>query len=204
MAWYVALGPWVHHSLLKYDPRLTLTYFKARSNLVFYAFIFKKLLESHLMEETYSKWPEWQKVYVYVKILTPRGCLPMPQGYIHVYKHEKLCIRSGFKDIFLKLAINGQSDKAFLLTSRFCPQGVFWLCPGAIYMYKIIKMCIKSGFEEIILKHATNRQREKAFLLLLKFCPHWIVCPCLELYTYSETWKNSRGYIHVENLKMRV
>ena len=37
------------------DPRLTLTYFTARSNLVFYAFIWGKLLESHLMEETYSK-----------------------------------------------------------------------------------------------------------------------------------------------------
>ena len=37
------------------DPRLTLTYFMARSNLVFYAFIWGKLLESHLMEETYSK-----------------------------------------------------------------------------------------------------------------------------------------------------
>ena len=37
------------------DPRLTLTYFIARSNLVSYAFIWGKLLESHLMEETYSK-----------------------------------------------------------------------------------------------------------------------------------------------------
>ena len=44
----------------------------------------EKLLESHLMEETYNKWPEWQKVYVYIKILTPRGCLTLPRGYIHV------------------------------------------------------------------------------------------------------------------------
>ena len=44
----------------------------------------EKLLESHLMEETYSKWPEWQKVYVKIKILTPGGCLPLPRGYIHV------------------------------------------------------------------------------------------------------------------------
>ena len=36
-----------------------------------------KLLESHLMEETHSKWPEWQKVYVYIEILTPRGCLAL-------------------------------------------------------------------------------------------------------------------------------
>ena len=37
------------------DPRLTLTYFTARSNVVPYAFIWGKRLESHLMEETYSK-----------------------------------------------------------------------------------------------------------------------------------------------------
>ena len=119
------------------DPRLTLTYFTARSNFVSYAFIWGKLLESHLMEETYSKWPEWQKVYVYIKfwpqgvvcpcpglytciktwkimykirlqryffetcnkwakwqgfsvdiwILSTKGCLPLPRGYIHVEKH---------------------------------------------------------------------------------------------------------------------
>ena len=34
---------------------LTLTYYVARSNLVPYAFIWENLLESHLMEETYSK-----------------------------------------------------------------------------------------------------------------------------------------------------
>ena len=37
------------------DPRLTMTYFTTRSNLVSHAFIWGKLLESHLMEETYSK-----------------------------------------------------------------------------------------------------------------------------------------------------
>ena len=44
----------------------------------------EKLLESHLIEDTYSKWPKWQKVYVKIKILAPEGCLPLPQGYIHV------------------------------------------------------------------------------------------------------------------------
>ena len=40
------------------DHGLTLTYFMARSNLVPYAFIWENLLESHLLEETYSKYPE--------------------------------------------------------------------------------------------------------------------------------------------------
>ena len=54
--WHWGLGPIIVCS--NDDPRLTLTYFTARSNLVSYAFIWGKLLESHLMEETYSKWPE--------------------------------------------------------------------------------------------------------------------------------------------------
>ena len=92
-----------------------------------------------------------------------------------------MCIKSEFQEICFKLAINGQSDKGFLLTSNGCPQGVFCPCPGAIYMYKI-KMCKKTDFEEIILKLATYGQREKAFLLSSKFCPQWIVCPCPGLY----------------------
>ena len=57
-----------------------------------------------------------------------------------------MCIKSEFKEICLKLATNGQSDKGFLLTSKFCPQGVFCPCPGAIYMYKIIKNVYKIRF----------------------------------------------------------
>ena len=33
-----------------------------------------------------------------------------------------MCIKSDFKDFFLKLATNGQSHKAFLLTSEFWHQ----------------------------------------------------------------------------------
>ena len=77
-----------------------------------------------------------------------------------------MCIKSEFKEVCLKFAINGQSDKGFLLTSKVCPQGVLCPWPGAIYMYKIIKMCIKSDFEKINLKLALYGQTEKAFLLL--------------------------------------
>ena len=37
------------------NPGLTLTYFTARSNWVAYTFEWGKLLQSHLMGETYSK-----------------------------------------------------------------------------------------------------------------------------------------------------
>ena len=58
------------------------------------------MLESHLMEDTYNKWPEWQKVYVDIKILMPRGCQPLPRGYVHVLKHKKNMYKIRLKEIF--------------------------------------------------------------------------------------------------------
>ena len=92
----------------------------------------------------------------------PKGLSAPAPGLYTCIKHEKLCIKSDFKDIFLKLATNGQSDKAFLLTSGFGHK-------GAIYMWKNIKkMCIKAEFEEICLKLATNGRSDKGFLLTSK------------------------------------
>ena len=96
-------------------------------------------------------------------------------------------IKSEFKEISLKLATNGQSDKGFLLMSKFVPKGFSALAPGLYTCITSLKMCIKSDFEEIILKLATYGQREKAFLLLSKFCPQWIVRLCPGLYTCCET-----------------
>ena len=74
-------------------------------------------------------------------------------------------IKSEFKEICLKLATNGRTDKGFLLTSKVYPQGFSALAPGLYTCIKSLKMCIKSVFEEIILKLVTYGQREKAFLL---------------------------------------
>ena len=54
----------------------------------------------------------------------------MPRGYIHVLNHETNCIKSDFKEIFLKLATNIQSDKMFLLRSKFHPKGLSAPAPG--------------------------------------------------------------------------
>ena len=134
-AWYVALGTWAQQSLFEW----WCPFFMARSNLLPYAFAYmrkytflqEKMLEIHLMEETYNKWPEWQKVYVDIILFTSRCCLPLSRGYIHAQKHEKIW-KPDFKEILYKLATNGQSDKAFLLPSKLCPQGVVCPCPGAI------------------------------------------------------------------------
>ena len=74
------------------------------------------------------------------KMFVPSGLSAPAWGYIHVKKnkHIKNGKKSDIKEIFLKLPTNGQSDKEFLLTSKFCPQGVVYPCPGALYMHKII------------------------------------------------------------------
>ena len=114
--------------------------------------------------ETCNKWAKWHGLSVDIRILSTKGCLPLPWGYIHVEKHKKMCIKSEFKEICLKLATNGRGDKGFLLTSKVCPQGFSALAPELYTCIKSLKMCIKSDFEEIILKLATYGQREKAFL----------------------------------------
>ena len=81
-------------------------------------------------------------------LLTSKLCplwveCPLPRGYIHVLNHEKNCIKSDFKKTSLKLATNGLSDKAFLLTSKFCPQGAVCRCPGYIHVLSHEKSCIK-------------------------------------------------------------
>ena len=86
--------------------------------------------------ETCNKWAKWQVFPVDIRILSTKGCLPLPRGYIHV---EKIRIQRDF----FKLTTNGRSGKSFLLTSKFWPQAFVCPCPGAICMYKIIKNVYK-------------------------------------------------------------
>ena len=122
---------------------------------------------------------------VVIKFLSPMVCLPLP-GAIYMWKKNTIIQKLekiDFNAIFFKLATNGQSDKEFLLTSKFCPQRVVCPCPGAIYMYKTFKMCLKSYFKEIVLKLATNGQSDKGFLLTSTFVPKGLATPALGLYT---------------------
>ena len=49
---------------------------------------------------------------------------------MHVLNHENNCIKSDFKEISLKLATNGKSDKAFLLPPKFSPLDLSAPAPG--------------------------------------------------------------------------
>ena len=134
---------------------------------------------------------KWQDISVDIKTLSPGGCLPLPCGYIHMYRiMEKNCIKSDFRDFF-KLATNDRSDKMFLLTPKFRPQGVVSSCPGTIYMYKIMKNMYKIRLQRVFFKLVANDGSDKRFLLTSKFCPLGLSAPDLRLYTFIKSWKDA-------------
>ena len=80
------------------------------------------------------------KVFLLTSKFWSLGAVRPYLGAIYMYSiMKKKCIKSDFKDIYLKLASNEWSDKTFLLTSKCCPLGTVCPCLGAIYMYKIMK-----------------------------------------------------------------
>ena len=106
---------------------------------------------------------------------------------MYMYKTWKVIYKIRPKIFFLKLATNGQSDEAFLLTSGFCPQRVVCPCPGAIYImvkHEKMYMYIKLGFKAIFLKLQQMGKVIRAFGWHQMF-----VCPCPGLYTYIKSFK---------------
>ena len=111
----------MHHQVLEYyriysndDPGLTLTHFTTRLNLVPYAFIWEKgktmdFSETIVVYDLKLAIDERSdKKFLLTSKLYPLGTVcPLPRGYMHVLNHEKKCIKSDFKEISLKLAING-------------------------------------------------------------------------------------------------
>ena len=93
----------MHHRVLKYyqvcsndDPGLTLTYFTARSNMVRYAFVWKKGKTMDFSENIVvydlklATDDRSDKKFLLTSILCPLGAVcPLPRGNIHVLNHEK-------------------------------------------------------------------------------------------------------------------
>ena len=79
-----------------------------------------------------------------------------------------MCIKSEFKEICLKFATNGRSDKGFLLTSKVCPQGVNCPCHGVIYMYKIIKNVYKIRFRRDHFETCNIWSKRKGLSVVIK------------------------------------
>ena len=109
--------------LLKYyqvcsndDPGLTLTYFTTRSNLVPYAFVWEKgkimdfsetivVYDLKLAVDNHGD----KKFLLTSKLCSLGAVCSLPRSYINTYvlNHEKNCLKSDLKEIFLKLATNG-------------------------------------------------------------------------------------------------
>ena len=66
----------------------------------------------------------------------PKGLSVPALGLYTCIKSFKMCLKSYFKEIVLKLATSGQGDKGFLLTSTFVPKG---LSAPALGLYTCIK-----------------------------------------------------------------
>ena len=66
----------------------------------------------------------------------PKGLSVAALGLYTCIKSFKLCLKSNFQEIVLKLATNGQTDKGFLLTSTFVPKR---LSAPALGLYTCIK-----------------------------------------------------------------
>ena len=136
--------------------------------------------------ETCNIWAKRKGLSVMIKFLSPMGCLSQPGLYTCGKKHIQKRKKSDFKEICFKLATNGQSDKEFLLTSKFCPQGVVLVLYTCI---KTFKMSLKSYLKEFVLKLTTNGQSAKGFLLTSTFVPKGLSAPALGLYTCIKALK---------------
>ena len=109
-----------------------------------------------------------------------------------------MCIKSEFKEICLKLATNGRSDKGFLLTSKACPQGVFCPCPGAMYMYKIIKNVYKIRFRRDHFKTCNIWAKKKGLSVVIKILSPMDCLP-LPLAIYIYMVKHEKIYIKLQS-----
>ena len=112
--WYASSGARVLPSMLKWCHWIDHDLLYARSNLVPYAFVWEKgktmdfseiimVCDLKLATDDRS-----DKKFLLTSKLCPLGTVcPLLWGYIHVLNHEKNCIKLDFKEISLKLAING-------------------------------------------------------------------------------------------------
>ena len=140
---------------------------------VTFDWVFVKLAGNEDRHKSSNKFDFGSDRIIHFGVIFPWAPIFNPRGHMHVLNHEQNCIKSDLKEISSKLTTNGWSNKAFLLTSKFCP-----LPRSYIHVLNHENNCIKSNVEEISLKLATNGKSDKAFLLTPKFSPLGSLFPC--------------------------
>ena len=105
---YAASGLKYYQIYSNDDTGLTLTYFTARSHLVSYAFVWGKgktmdFSETIVVYDLRLATDDQSEKFLLTSKFCPLGAICT----MHVLNHENNCIKSGFKEISLKLATNG-------------------------------------------------------------------------------------------------
>ena len=113
----------------------------------------------------------------------PKGFSALAPALYTCIKSLKICIKSEFEEIILKLAHMGKVIRNFCWHQNFVPKGLSVPALGLYTGITSFKMCLKSYFREIVLKLATNGQSDKGFLLTSAFVPKGLSAPALGLYT---------------------
>ena len=120
----------------------------------------------------------WHKKFV------PKGFSALAPRLYTCIKWLKMCIKSDFKEIILKLATYGQRERNFCCYQNFVPNGLS-PPPGAIYIWwNMKKMYIKSDCKAIFLNMQQMGKVIRASCWHQKFVPKDCV-----------PWP--RGYIHI-------
>ena len=130
---------------------------------------------------------EVMRAFCWHQKFVPKGFSALAPGLYICIKSLKMCIKSEFEEIILKLATYEQREKAFLLSSNFCPQWVVCPCPG---LYKTHKKMVKNQtLKRFFFKLATNGQSDKETCWHQNFVPKGLSVPALGLYTCIKSFK---------------
>ena len=97
--------------------------------------------------ETCNKWAKWQGFSVDIRILSTKGCLPLPRGYIHVEKTLKNVYKIRIQKDLFETCNKWSKWYGISVGINVCHQGVVCPCPGAIYMYISIKIYTRTSYQ---------------------------------------------------------
>ena len=143
------------------DPKLTLSYFTARSNLVPYAFVWEK--GKTIFSETVVAYDlklatddRSDKKFLLISKLCPLGAVcSLPRGYIYVLNHEKNWKKIRLQRDFFEtcnLQQMGKVIRPFCWHRNFVPWRLSTPAPGLYTCIKHEKNCLKSDFMNTCIK----------------------------------------------------
>ena len=99
----------------------------------------------------------------------PKGLYAM--GLYTCIKSWKMCIKSDFEEIILKLATYGQREEAFLLSSKFYPQCIICPCPGLYTCGKTWKNVYKIRLQRDCSKTCNKWSKWWGLSVDINICP---------------------------------